>query len=66
MTVTLHPHATARLSERGASEAEVKTTVTTGERFPAKFVAPAFGGILPGMESGGENPMPPSRSLHLP
>ncbi|MGI9089118.1 MAG: hypothetical protein ACR2HH_15490, partial [Chthoniobacterales bacterium] len=42
MSVTLHPHAIARLSERGASESDVKATVTTGERFPAKFGRTGF------------------------
>ena len=37
MKVTLHPHAKARLTERGATEAEVAATVTGGEEFPAKF-----------------------------
>lgn len=37
MAVSLHPHALARLEERGATEAEVRTTVETGERFAAKF-----------------------------
>jgi hypothetical protein len=37
MTVGLHPHARARLAERGATEAEVIATVEQGEQFPAKF-----------------------------
>jgi len=37
MTVRFHPHARARLVERGASEAEVIATVEQGESFPAKF-----------------------------
>jgi len=37
MTVRVHPHAQARLTERGASEAEVIATVENGERFPAKY-----------------------------
>jgi hypothetical protein len=37
MKVTLHPHARERISERGATEAEVIATVLEGERFPVKF-----------------------------
>jgi hypothetical protein len=37
MVIHLHPHAMERLVERGATEEEVKTTVKTGERFPARF-----------------------------
>ena len=42
MEVRLHPHAIARLDERGVSEEEVKTTVQTGEQFPAKFGRTGF------------------------
>lgn len=42
MKVRLHPHAEARLAERGATEAEVVTTITTGEQFPAKFGRTGF------------------------
>lgn len=42
MTVRMHPHALARLTERGATEAEVVTTVEQGERFPAKFGRAGF------------------------
>ncbi len=41
-TVRLHPHATARLPERGASEAEVRETVESGERFAAKYGRTGF------------------------
>ena len=37
MKVRLHEHARERLSERGATEAEVLATVAEGEGFPAKF-----------------------------
>ena len=37
MHVELHPHATERLGERGAKQAEVIDTVLHGERFSAKF-----------------------------
>lgn len=35
--VRLHPHAVARLTERGADAAEVIETVLTGERMPARL-----------------------------
>ncbi len=37
MKVRLHPHARARVGERGATEAEVIATVQEGERFPARL-----------------------------
>jgi hypothetical protein len=37
MNVRLHPHAKARLAERGATEDEVIAAVEHGEQFPAKF-----------------------------
>ncbi|MGB7035883.1 MAG: hypothetical protein WBD71_10165 [Xanthobacteraceae bacterium] len=37
LRVELDPHARERAPERGASEAEIISTVSTGERFPAKF-----------------------------
>ena len=37
MQVELHPHASERLAERGATPAEVIDTVLYGERFAAKF-----------------------------
>lgn len=43
MTVRLHPHAVERLSERGATEAEMAATVQGGESFPAKSGVPASG-----------------------
>ncbi len=42
MKVRLHPHARARLAERGATEPEVIATVEEGENFPAKFARVAF------------------------
>lgn len=42
MNVRLHPHARERLTERGATETEVMTTIETGERFPAKFGRTGF------------------------
>ena len=42
MEVHFHPHAQARLAERGASEDEVIATVRQGERFPAKYGRTGF------------------------
>lgn len=42
MRVRLHPHARERMTERGATEAEVIAAVTGGERFPAKFGRTGF------------------------
>lgn len=42
MNVRLHPHAQARLAERGASDDEVIATVLTGEPFAAKFARHGF------------------------
>lgn len=42
MKISLHPHARARLAERGASEEDVIATVQAGERFPAKFGRTGF------------------------
>lgn len=42
MKVSLHPHAKARLTERGTTEAEVIATITGGEKFPAKFGRSGF------------------------
>jgi hypothetical protein len=40
--ITLHPHAKERLTERGATEAEVFATVSGGEQFSAKFGRTGF------------------------
>jgi hypothetical protein len=37
LIVRLHPHAAARMAERGATAEEVEATVVAGERFPARF-----------------------------
>ena len=42
MKIELHPHARERLAERGAAEAEVVSTVSEGERFPAKYGRTGF------------------------
>jgi hypothetical protein len=40
--IRLHPHTLERLSERGATEEEVRATVLDGETFPAKFGRAGF------------------------
>ena len=40
--VRLHPHAQARLAERGATQDEVIATVRQGEQFPAKHGRTGF------------------------
>jgi len=47
MTVRLHPHAQARLIERGATETEVIATVQTGKSIPAKFGRTEFRQTFP-------------------
>ncbi len=42
MSVKLHPHAQARLIERGATEEEVIATVEGGATFPAQFGRTGF------------------------
>ena len=42
MTFKLHPHAKARIIERGATEEEVVATVEYGERFAVKFGRSGF------------------------
>jgi hypothetical protein len=37
VAVRLHPHAVERLTERGATRAEVVATIVQGEQVPAKF-----------------------------
>jgi hypothetical protein len=58
LTIRLHPHAEARMAERGATVAEVEATVIAGERFPARFGRTgfrrnfAFGGTWRGKRYG--------------
>jgi hypothetical protein len=40
--VRIHPHAEARLAERGVTRDEVVSAVASGERFPAKFHRTGF------------------------
>ena len=42
MRILIHPHAKERMEERGATEAEVRATITEGEKFPAKFGRAGF------------------------
>lgn len=38
----IHPHCRERMAERGATEAEIISTVQQGEQFPAKFGRTGF------------------------
>lgn len=42
MIVRIHPHAQQRMRERGATAAEVRTSVLAGRLTPAKFGRSAF------------------------
>ena len=42
MKVNLHPHARARIQERGATEQEVIATIEHGEQFPVKYGRTGF------------------------
>lgn len=42
MKIRVHPHAIERMRERGATEEEVRTTVSNGERFAAKYGRTGF------------------------
>ena len=42
MLVRFHPHAQERIEERGTTEDEVRATVESGEKFPAKFGRTGF------------------------
>jgi hypothetical protein len=42
MRVEFHPHASERLAERGATEAEAVAAVVGGEQFAAKFGRTGF------------------------
>lgn len=35
--IEIHPHALERAAERGATEEEIRSTVESGDQFPAKF-----------------------------
>ena len=40
--VTVHPHAIARMAERGATREEIVLTIKGGETFPAKLGRTGF------------------------
>lgn len=42
MTVRFHPHAKQRMTERGATEAEVLAALQQGEQFEAKYGRTGF------------------------
>lgn len=42
MVVQIHPHARARMEERGVTEDEVRAAVERGEQFAAKFGRTGF------------------------
>jgi hypothetical protein len=42
VSVRFHPHALERMAERGATEAEARTTIESGERFAGKFGRTGF------------------------
>ena len=42
MDIVIHPHAKERMEERGATEAEVRTTINEGEKFSVKFGRTGF------------------------
>lgn len=42
MSVRFHPHAKARMVERGTNEEEVRATIEHGEKFSAKFGRTGF------------------------
>ena len=42
MAIMIHPHAWERMQERGLTEAEVRTTISNGEKFTAKFGRTGF------------------------
>ena len=42
MAILIHPHARERMHERGTTEAEIRTTVSKGDKFPAQFGRTGF------------------------
>jgi len=47
MNIRIHPHAMARMEERGATQEEIRLTIEGGERFPAKFERAGFRRTFP-------------------
>ena len=66
MAVRIHPHARERMHERGATEAEVTTTVELGEQFPVKFERTGFDATSDLTKNGVESSITPSRSKPMP
>lgn len=66
MIVRLHPHALERLSERGATEEEVRATVLEGETFAAKFGRIGFRRNFHFNSVGGIGTTRPNKSRRLP
>jgi hypothetical protein len=42
MSILFHPHARERMEERGATETEVRTTISKGDPIPAKYGRAGF------------------------
>ena len=42
MAILIHPHARERMKERGATENDVRTTISKGEKFPARLGRTGF------------------------
>jgi hypothetical protein len=47
MAIIIHPHARIRMEERGVTENEVRTAISKGEKFPAKFRRTGFRRTFP-------------------
>ena len=62
MKVNIHPHAAARMGERGATEQEIIETVESGEQFPAKFGLQVSGAISLFLAYGETVSLEPSKS----
>jgi hypothetical protein len=54
MVIRIHPHARARMQERGASKDEVIETIETEEKFPAKFGRILDSGVILTLKECGE------------
>jgi len=61
MTIRCHPHALARMEERGTSEEEVIETAENGEQFAAKFGRTGFRRNFALVKSGVASSSTPSR-----
>jgi len=47
MAIIIHPHARIRMEERVVTENEVRTTISKGKKFPAKFCRIGFRHTFP-------------------